>query len=158
MARQWENDVLPLCGELNIGFVAYSPMAGGFLSAAYKPETVYTGDDIRRVITRYSPDNVRKNQPILTMLQRWGKVLHGTPAQVALAYLLYNPQVVVLPGMRTDARLQENLGAAEVSFNDEQYQAFRKELNALTVYGDRKDSDIAKLGTIDVFVDKKSSN
>lgn len=56
MARQWEKEVIPLCGELGIGFVAYSPMAGGLLSGKYTAQTNYEGDDIRRVISRYKPE------------------------------------------------------------------------------------------------------
>ena len=65
MERKWEKDVLPLCRELGIGFVAFSPMGNGFLSGKYTPSDKFQGDDVRRVITRFSPENMEANQPLL---------------------------------------------------------------------------------------------
>ena len=68
MERMFEKEVIPTCKELGIGFVAFSPMASGFLSGKYTTDMSYTGDDVRRVITRFSKDNVTANQPLLDML------------------------------------------------------------------------------------------
>lgn len=61
MERMFEKDVIPACGELGIGFVPFSPLASGFLSGKYTKEQTYTGDDVRRVITRFAPENVERN-------------------------------------------------------------------------------------------------
>ena len=58
MERKWEKEVLPLCRELGIGFVAFSPMANGFLSGKYSPADRFEGNDVRRVITRFNPENM----------------------------------------------------------------------------------------------------
>lgn len=80
MERVFEKDVIPTCGELEIGFVAFSPMASVFLSGKYQKTDVYTGDDVRRVITRFAPENVEANQPLLLILQRFAEQKHAPRA------------------------------------------------------------------------------
>ncbi len=148
MARQWENDVIPLCRELGIGFVAYSPMAGGLLSGKYTAQQHYEGDDIRRVISRYKPENVTANQPIIDLVMRYAGEKRCTPAQISLAWVMKQEHVVPIPGMRSDARITENLGAADVLLTDEEYDTLTTELNNLKVYGNRTDEQIAGLGAL----------
>ena len=148
MARQWENDVIPLCRELGIGFVAYSPMAGGLLSGKYTAQQHYEGDDIRRVISRYKPENVTANQPIINLVTQYAQAKGCTPAQIALAWVMKQTHIVPIPGMRSDARIQENLGAAEVWLTHEEYATLTAELDKLNVYGNRTDEQIAELGEL----------
>lgn len=148
MARQWENEVIPLCRELGIGFVAYSPMAGGLLSGKYTAQQHYEGDDIRRVISRYKPENVTANQPIVDLVMRYAKEKQCTPAQISLAWVMKQEHIVPIPGMRSDARIAENLGAADVLLTDEEYGILTAELNKLKVYGNRTDKQIAELGAL----------
>ena len=156
MARQWENDVIPLCKELGIGFVAYSPMASGFLSGKYTADTQYNGDDVRRVITRYAKENVEANQPLLDLLHRYAAEKDATPAQISLAWIMHRGDFLVpIPGMRRDERIVENLGAADVTLTDDEFNCLETELNKITIHGDRKDEDIAKLGTVSAYVEKK---
>jgi aryl-alcohol dehydrogenase-like predicted oxidoreductase len=78
MERMFERDVLPVCKELRIGFVAFSPLASGFLSGKVRPDTQYRGDDVRRVITRFADDNVRANQPLIELLEQFAILeMHG---------------------------------------------------------------------------------
>ena len=149
MERMFEGDVIPLCKELNIGFVAFSPMASGFLSGKYNKNTQYKGDDVRRVITRFAPENVEKNQPLLDLLNEVADKKGITPAQISLAWMLHKyPHVVPIPGMRKDERVIENLGAADIILTDEEFNNIENELNKITIYGNRTDEDIHKLGTV----------
>lgn len=148
MARQWEGNVIPLCRELGIGFVAYSPMAGGLLSGKYSAQTEYKGDDIRRVISRYKPENVSANQPIIDLVARFAEEKHCTPAQISLAWVMKEQHVVPIPGMRSDARIAENLGAGDVELSDQEYQSLTDALNSLKVFGERTDEQIAGLGKL----------
>lgn len=149
MERMFEKDVIPVCQELNIGFVAFSPMASGFLSGKYNKDMQYKGDDVRRVITRFNPENVEKNQPLLDLLHSVADKKGVTPAQLSLAWMLHKyPHVVPIPGMRKDERVVENLGAAEVVLSDEEFKNIEAELNKITIYGNRTDEDIHKLGTV----------
>ena len=149
MERIFERDVIPLCKELNIGFVAFSPMASGFLSGKYNKNTHYKGDDVRRVITRFNPENVEKNQPLLDLLNEVATKKGATPAQISLAWMLHkNDFVVPIPGMRKDERVVENLGAADITLTEEEFNNIETELNKITIYGNRTDEDIHKLGSV----------
>ena len=129
MERMFEKDVIPLCKELNIGFVAFSPMANGFLSGKYSKNTQYKGDDVRRVITRFAPENVEKNQPLLELLKEVSTQKNATPAQISLAWMLHKyPHVVPIPGMRKDERVIENLGASNIQLTEEEFIKIEKEL------------------------------
>lgn len=146
MERMFEKDVIPVCKELGIGFVAFSPMASGFLSGKYTAEMRYIGDDVRRVITRFSKDNVAANQPLLDMLNEISAKKRITPAQLSLAWMLYKEDFIVpIPGMRHEERLTENLGAADVELTEREYQEIEAALSRITIYGNRTDEDIAKL-------------
>ena len=124
-------------------------MASGFLSGKYNKNTQYKGDDVRRVITRFAPDNVEKNQPLLDLLHDVADKKGITPAQISLAWMLKKyPHVVPIPGMRKDERVVENLGAADVELSDEEFSNIETELNKITIYGNRTDEDIHKLGSV----------
>lgn len=149
MERKYERDVIPLCGELNIGFVAFSPMAGGFLSGKYSSKDKFEGDDVRRAITRFHKENMDANQPLLDLLKKFAAEKNSTPAQISLAYLMCkNDFVVPIPGMRRDERLKENFGSADVELTIAELAELEAALAKITIHGDRKDSDIMKLGTI----------
>lgn len=146
MERMFEKEVIPTCGELGIGFVAFSPMASGFLSGKCQKTDVYTGDDVRRVITRFAPENMEANQPLLDMLNAFAAQKQATPAQISLAWMLHKKDFIVpIPGMRSEARLKENLGAASVILTAEEYQAIETALSHIRIHGNRTDEDIAKL-------------
>lgn len=149
MQRRPEQEVLATCEELGIGFEAYSPMGGGFLSGKYDKDTKFTGDDVRRVITRYNRENMEANQPLLALLRAYAAEKRATPAQLALAWLLHKKDFIVpIPGMRKDERLAENFGAADVALSPEELAGIDKALGKIAIHGDRKDSDIVKLGTV----------
>lgn len=146
MERVFEKDVIPTCGELGIGFVAFSPMASGFLSGKCRKTDVYTGDDVRRVITRFAPENMEANQPLLRMLQGFAAQKHASSAQISLAWMLHKYRFVVpIPGMRKETRLKENFGAAEISLSELEFVEIEKALSNITIHGNRTDEDIAKL-------------
>lgn len=149
MERGFEKEVIPACEELGIGFMAFSPMASGFLSGKYNQDSQYSDDDVRRVITRFSRENVVANQPLLDMLNDFAAQKQATPAQISLAWMLHKKNFIVpIPGMRTDARLVENLGAASVTLTAEEFRAIETALSRITIYGNRTDEDIAKLREI----------
>ncbi len=146
MERMFEKEVIPLCGELGIGFVPFSPLASGFLSGKYGKGRTYRGDDVRRVITRFRDENVAANQPLLDMLHDMGEKKGATPAQISLAWMLHKRDFIVpIPGMRRDERLVENFGAADVVLTEGEYEVIEKALSQIIVYGNRTDADIAKL-------------
>lgn len=149
MERMFEKDVLPACEELGIGFVPFSPLAGGFLSGKYGKNARYAGDDVRRVITRFAEENVEANQPLLDMLHRFAREKDATPAQISLAWMLHKKDFIVpIPGMRREERLVENLGAAGILLSEGEFAALEHALEAIPIHGNRTDEDIARLGTV----------
>ena len=101
---------------------------------------------MRRVITRFAPENMEANQPLLRMLQEFAEQKHATPAQISLAWMLHKYSFVVpIPGMRKEERLKENFGAAEITLTENEFDEIEKALSTITIYGNRTDEDIAKL-------------
>lgn len=143
MERYVEAEVLPTCKELGISLVPFSPLASGFLSGKYKAETQYKGDDVRRFITRFDDENIRKNQPLLELLDDFANRKEATYAQVALAWLMHKDErIVPIPGGRNPKRIAENFGASHVNFTPEEFTELDTRLHNLTIYGNRTDEDI----------------
>jgi aryl-alcohol dehydrogenase-like predicted oxidoreductase len=146
MERVFEEEVLPLCRDLNIGFVAFSPMASGFLSGKVRAGDKYEGDDVRRVITRFDNRNIEANQPLLDLLHRFADEKGVTSAQISLAWMLAKwPFVTPIPGSRKIERIDENLGAADVDLTADELARIEGELAQVSIHGNRTDEDIAKL-------------
>lgn len=146
MERMFEKEVIPTCEELGIGFVPFSPLASGFLSGKYTAESTYSGDDVRRVITRFDKENIAANQPLLDLLRHFADAKNATPAQISLAWMLHKKDFIVpIPGMRRDERIIENLGAADVELTDSEFAQIEAELAKIEIHGNRTDADITKL-------------
>lgn len=146
MERMFEKDVIPLCEKLGVGFVAFSPMASGFLSGKYNAKSVYSGDDVRRVITRFDKKNVEANQALLDMLKGYADAKNATLAQISLAFLLAKkPFIVPIPGTRKFERIEENQRAALINLSADEMREIENALDKITIHGNRTDEDIAKL-------------
>jgi aryl-alcohol dehydrogenase-like predicted oxidoreductase len=146
MERMVEKDVIPTCEKLGIGFVPFSPLASGFLSGKYKADRTYTGDDVRRVITRFSKENVLANQPLLDLITDIANQKGATLAQISLAWMLHKKDFIVpIPGARKPERIQENLSAADVDLTDNEFNQIEAELARIEIHGNRTDEDISKL-------------
>ncbi len=146
MERMFEKDVIPTCEKLGIGFVPFSPLASGFLAGKYKANRTYTGDDVRRVITRFSKENVLANQPLLDLITDFANQKGATLAQISLAWMLHKKDFIVpIPGARKPERIQENLSAADVDLSDNEFNQIEAKLAKIEIHGNRTDEDIAKL-------------
>ena len=113
------NGVLEACDELGIGFVPYSPLGRGFLTGTIDKETKLSEGDFRATSPRFQPDAMEKNQAFVDLLKSVAEQKGATAAQVALAWLLSRrPYVVPIPGTTKLARLEENIGAAEIELTE----------------------------------------
>jgi aryl-alcohol dehydrogenase-like predicted oxidoreductase len=113
--RDVEAEILPLCRELGITFVAYSPLGRGFLSGKIVEEGALPADDRRRQMPRFQGENLRKNVALLDVLQGVARARGCTPAQAALAWLLSRGQdVIPIPGTKRRRYLEENAQAVSV--------------------------------------------
>jgi len=116
--RDPEEAVLPVCRELGIGFVAYSPLGRGFLTGRFRSFEDLPEGDYRRNAPRFQGDNFAKNLDLVTKVEEIAKEKGCTPAQLALAWLAaQGADVVPIPGTKTRVRLEENAGALGVSLS-----------------------------------------
>jgi aryl-alcohol dehydrogenase-like predicted oxidoreductase len=136
--RNPEEDVLPACRELGIGFVPFSPLGKGFLTGKIDANTTFDSSDIRSRIPRFAPDAMQANQAVVDLLHEIGAQKGATPAQIALAWLLaQQPWIVPIPGSRKLERLEENLGAVNVQLTTDDLAQIESALANLTIEGDR---------------------
>jgi aryl-alcohol dehydrogenase-like predicted oxidoreductase len=133
-----EESVIPLCQELGIGFVPWSPLGVGFLTGAIDAQTRFADGDIRKVETRFSPENIPHNLALVQLLKTWGKSKRATPAQIALAWLMaQKPWIVPIPGTTQMAHMLENIGAAAVRFTPAEIVELNRSVSAIQVRGAR---------------------
>ena len=138
--------VLDTCKELGIGFTPYMPLASGFLSGAYKPGMKYSNDDIHRVFSWFTDENLEKNQPILDMLEKYATKKNATYAQIALAWLMHKyDRLVPIPGMYQEKFIYENLKTADIELMDKEVNEIDNTLDSLTVYGDGQEWRVEQL-------------
>ncbi|WP_245776768.1 aldo/keto reductase [Spirosoma endophyticum] len=133
-----ETVILPLCEELGIGFVPWSPLGVGFLTGAIDANTRFAPGDIRGAESRFSSDNLPNNLTIVELVKSWATRKKATPAQVALAWLLaQKPWIVPIPGTTQMEHMLENIGAADVRFTADELTQFGTELARIEVKGER---------------------
>lgn len=118
MWRTPEEELLPTLEELGIGFVPFSPLGKGFLTGKIDKKTTFSDSDFRNIVPRFQPENIEANQVLVELIRKIAMEKEGTPAQIALAWVLaQKPWIVPIPGTRKLERLKENLGGAEVELN-----------------------------------------
>lgn len=136
--RTVEEDVLPTCEELRIGFVPYSPLGRGYLTGKIDESRTFDSSDIRSRNPRFTPEAIRANQVVVDLLDRIAAQKGATPAQIALAWLLaQKPWIVPIPGSRKLERLDENMGAVAVELTPEDLSEIENAMSMITVVGDR---------------------
>ena len=139
MSREPLQDVIPVCEELGIGFVPYSPLSRAYLTGYINERTVYVAtNDNRPTLPRYKPDALKANWKIIDVLTAFGNQREVTAAQVALAWLAaQKPWIVSIPGTTKLAHLQENLWSSDFQFTPEELASFTAEITAIPITGDR---------------------
>ena len=144
--RNPEADVLPVCEELGIGFVPYSPLGKGFLTGKINEKTTFADNDIRSRTPRFSPEAIRANRALLDLLARIAEQKEVTLAQIALVWLLaQKPWIVPIPGTRKLSRLEENLAAVTIELTQDDLRDIDEILDKIAIEGDRYPSDLMKL-------------
>ena len=136
--RDPEPEVLPLCEELGIGFVSWSPLGAGFLTGKINADTSFGAGDFRAASPRFTPEAIAANRSIVDLVTGIAAAKGATPAQVALAWLLAGkPFIVPIFGTRQLARVTENLGAAEIMLTPADMHDIETAAAAITIVGDR---------------------
>ena len=145
MYRDYEA-LFPVLEELQIGFVAFSPLANGFLSAKYNKDSKFdAGTDYRGVMPQFSPEGMDKNKEMIGYLTEMADRKNATPAQISLAWMLAKkPWIVPIPGTRKYGRLVENAQAADVELTEQEVQDLDRMLDTVPmseVFGGSRISD-----------------
>lgn len=133
-----EETILPLCQELGIGFVCWSPLGVGFLTGAIDENTRFAPGDIRGIEGRFSPENLPNNLALVNLIKRWAARKQATPAQLSLAWLLaQKPWIVPIPGTTQMAHLLDNVGATDVKITADEWKQFNQEVAGIPIQGAR---------------------
>jgi aryl-alcohol dehydrogenase-like predicted oxidoreductase len=144
--RTVEEEVLPACEELGIGFVPFSPLGRGYLTGKIDENRTFASVDIRSRLPRFTPEARKANRVVIDLLARIGQQKEATPAQIALAWLLaQKPWIVPIPGSRNLERLDENIGALAVELTPDDLKEIDSAMSRIAVQGARYPEALARL-------------
>jgi aryl-alcohol dehydrogenase-like predicted oxidoreductase len=144
--REPEKEVIPTLEELGIGFVPFSPLGKGFLTGKIDDTTTFEASDFRNVVPRFTEENRKANLAFVEWLKRFAAGKQGTPAQIALAWLLaQKPWIVPIPGTTKLHRLQENLGAASHRLTADDLREIDRAAAEIEVHGARYPEHLQKM-------------
>lgn len=133
-----EKQVLPVCEELGIGFVPWSPLGVQFLTGWIDGNTRFAAGDIRAIETRFSPDNLPHNLQLVELLKTWAIRKNAAPGQIALAWLLARKSwIVPIPGTTNKDHMLQNTAATGVSLTAAEMTELTRSLDAITIQGQR---------------------
>lgn len=140
MAARWHENIFPVCEELKITFVAFSPMANGLLAGVHKTDKVEKGD-YRSEMPQFTESGLAKAQEALNLLDKLAKEKNATPAQISMAWMLCEKDYIIpIPGSRKLHRLKENFGAGDIKLTDKEVAEINALLDTMTfeVFGGSK--------------------
>ncbi|WP_411810578.1 aldo/keto reductase [Chryseobacterium scophthalmum] len=152
-----EETILPLCEELGIGFVPWSPLGVGFLTGAIDANTGFAPGDIRSSESRFSKENLPNNLALVEVLQKWATKKNATPGQISLAWLLaQKPWIVPIPGTTQMAHMLENLKAEQVKFTANELKQFNTEVDAVKILGERLPANVLQFSNVEAPLKKNN--
>ena len=133
MMARWYEKLFPVLEELQIGYVAFSPLANGFLSARYGKDAVFDSQyDYRSMMPQFSVQGINENRKLLALLDRTAKEKCATPAQISLAWMLCKkPYLVPIPGTRNKGRMLENADASAIRLTASEVKALDDALDRM---------------------------
>lgn len=133
MMARWHEKIFPVCEELNIAYVAFSPMANGFLTGKYNPNTKFEGkQDFRAGMPQYTQEGYEKAKALLELLTGMAQEKNATMGQLSLAWMICKkPYIVPIPGSRKISRLEENFKAGDVILTPEEVQKIDDTLSTM---------------------------
>jgi len=135
--RRQEQEVLPVCEELGIGFVAYSPLGRGFLAGSVDEHTTFDSGDNRNTLPRFTVEARKANRALVDLLRTVGATKGATPAQLALAWLLAQRPWVVPDPRTTKLHAWKNLGAGAIELTSDDLAELNRAASEIPIVGDR---------------------
>lgn len=150
MARDAEAQILPICKELGIGFVCWSPLAMAFLTGTIDQNTRLGQGDFRGLVPWFAPENRPGNLALVEVVKEWARRKGATPAQIALAWLMaQEPWIVPIPGTTKMPHLLDNLGADAVHLTHGEVRELNAALLRTPVHGARLPADVLSLSGVE---------
>lgn len=133
MMARWHESIFPVCEELHVAYVAFSPMANGFLTGKYTPSTQFEGSqDYRGGMPQYTEEGYAKAKGLLDMLNQMAAEKHATMGQLSLAWMICKkPYIIPIPGSRKLDRLKENFEAGSILLTAEEIAAIDAKLDTM---------------------------
>jgi aryl-alcohol dehydrogenase-like predicted oxidoreductase len=145
-----EEVVIPICQELDIGFVCWSPLGVQFLTGAIDANTRFAAGDIRGAETRFAPDNLSKNLALVKLAKEWADRKNAAPGQIALAWLIaQKPWIVPIPGTTEMAHMVQNAGASSIAFTPEEFKELNAAVADIHVQGQRLPDGVLALSGVE---------
>lgn len=136
MMARWHESLFPVLEELNIGYVAFSPLANGVLTDAYQKGERFSKDDFRNIMPQYTEEGYEANRELVSFISQLAKEKEATPAQISLAWMLCKkPYIVPIPGSRKVARIEENGKAADIHLTIEEVERIDEKLKNMKMSG-----------------------
>jgi aryl-alcohol dehydrogenase-like predicted oxidoreductase len=143
--RRPEEELIPTLEELGIGFVPFSPLGKGFLTGTFNKDSKFARRDFRNIVPRFTSEALNANQGLVDLLKKVAEHKKATPAQIALAWLLaQKPWIVPIPGTTKLNRLEENIGAADITLTPDELSGINSALEKIKVVGDRYPEELEK--------------
>lgn len=153
-----EKAILPLCEELGIGFVPWSPLGVGFLTGAIDANTRFAPGDIRANESRFSPEHLPGNLKLVGLLKHWAAQKQTTPARMALAWLLQQKSwVVPIPGTTQMAHMLENSGADTINLTANEWGEFNAGVKEIDIAGERLPAAVQQFSDVEAPVKNGAS-
>lgn len=144
--REPESEIMPVLEELGIGFVPFSPLGRGFLTGKIDENTTFDSADFRSTVPRFSPEARKANKALVDGIQKIADRKEGTPAQIALAWVLaQKPWIVPIPGTTKLHRLKENIAAASMELSGEDLKEIQELLSEVEIQGARYSENAQRL-------------
>ncbi len=144
--REPEEELLPLCEELGVGFVPFSPLGAGFLTGQIDENTEFAANDFRSHVPRFSKEARKANMVLVQLVRRVAERRQSTPAQVALAWLLAQRSwIVPIPGTSKVKRMEENTAAASLELSSDDLREIDEGTAGLNLTGERLPEAMLKL-------------
>lgn len=136
MMARWYEELFGVLEELNVGYVAFSPLANGVLTGAYGKDSKFEDGDFRNVMPQYTDEAMDANRALMDYIKKLAEEKQATPAQISLAWMMNKkPYIVPIPGSRKVERIRENAGAADIELSIQEVAAVDEKLNHMEMSG-----------------------
>jgi aryl-alcohol dehydrogenase-like predicted oxidoreductase len=154
-----EAQVLPVCEELGIGFVCWSPLGMGFLADKVHTDTRFGEGDFRAAVPRFAPNALPANMELVDVIKTWAQRKQATPAQLSLAWLLaQRPWIVPIPGTTKIAHVKENVAAANITFTTEELDELNAAVAAVRIQGERLPAPVLQMSGVEARLPNEGSD